>query len=450
MERRFPSAELLRRGIVLGEDDWLIIPELRSGTLCPYGRRRRIDQFIFDLLSPGENRIALEHKSSLQDFHNETKRPSKRAPFLDLANRFYISFNQGCFQDVSIRKMIRDLPRECGLLEIGDAGVREIVPAPYRHIDPLLGDSFRDALKKKSGYMARQEPALRNQVDRLVSEWEAVTETPWAKEALLDQIEEIFRADGWKTKTPAFGSGWRADLLAEKDGRKLAFEIDLDDPRRSFISRRIPEYRRAGVEPFWLLAHEPVFGAVRNELPYMVLGGEPNSPEVEIEGRTLPLERTLAELSSGELGWSLARIDETRSLQAVFFTQQCFSCSEEFPAVLATVQAKCRCGMAVSELHGLHPEDFVSLVIPKLGQISPGGRVPLVMPVSRPTWFDQHHKEIINQCPNCGSEHDPGLLSQAFRQARHGESGEIVRIADHGGSLIGQLPMRLDRRHFCR
>ncbi|NMB77901.1 MAG: hypothetical protein GYA23_02260, partial [Methanomicrobiales archaeon] len=63
------------------------------------------------------------------------------------------------------------------------------------------------------------------------------------------------RAQGWETTVESAGPGrtWVADVLAEKDARKVAFEIQLSSISSKELVERDRKYREAGIESYWLL-----------------------------------------------------------------------------------------------------------------------------------------------------------------------------------------------------
>jgi competence protein CoiA len=68
----------------------------------------------------------------------------------------------------------------------------------------------------------------------------------------------IYRAckdAGWEAQTecPAPDRSWIADVLAEKDGRRIAFEIQISRISVEEIAERDRKYREEGIESYWLL-----------------------------------------------------------------------------------------------------------------------------------------------------------------------------------------------------
>lgn len=72
---------------------------------------------------------------------------------------------------------------------------------------------------------------------------------------LKNQVYQICKSDGWQAQ-PEYESpsrDWRADVFAEKDGRKVVFEIQLSIITLDVLKDREAKYRRDGIESYWIL-----------------------------------------------------------------------------------------------------------------------------------------------------------------------------------------------------
>ncbi len=110
--------------------EWALFFELRNGT----GRKnktlrkkdppRYIDAFAINLWpSKKHRRIAYEIKVSRADFLKELKSPSKRQWAIEISNQFYFIAPQGIIT-------LEELPDGCGLLEVVDDEIVDVVKAP--------------------------------------------------------------------------------------------------------------------------------------------------------------------------------------------------------------------------------------------------------------------------------------------------------------------------------
>jgi Competence protein CoiA-like family len=89
---------------------------------------------------------------------------------------------------------------------------------------------------------------------------------------------EVARAHGWSVTTEMpgtspSGEAWRADVLAQKGGRKIAIEIQWSSETNDEILRRQQRYRESAIRGLWLL-RQPRF-PITQELPAARIGGSP-------------------------------------------------------------------------------------------------------------------------------------------------------------------------------
>lgn len=69
------------------------------------------------------------------------------------------------------------------------------------------------------------------------------------------QIYRICQSEGWETcvEFPAPDRTWISDVYAQRDGRKIAFEIQISTLSPDELERRDQKYRAKGIESYWLL-----------------------------------------------------------------------------------------------------------------------------------------------------------------------------------------------------
>ncbi len=70
----------------------------------------------------------------------------------------------------------------------------------------------------------------------------------------VNAIVEAARNVGWHAETESVLGTRRADVMAEKDGRRVVFEVQLSSQTRAVHNERTREYEGAGAEVVWLLA----------------------------------------------------------------------------------------------------------------------------------------------------------------------------------------------------
>ncbi len=134
-------------------DRWVFVPEVRVGTGYNYGLgpgrgrvnvEQRIDAWAAHCWpSQRHARYAYEIKVARADFLHELKKPMKRAAALRLSNRFYFAAPTGL-----IKK--DELPAECGLVEVSEAGrARVAVEAIWRDCDDMEPGFVISILRKQ-------------------------------------------------------------------------------------------------------------------------------------------------------------------------------------------------------------------------------------------------------------------------------------------------------------
>jgi competence protein CoiA len=72
---------------------------------------------------------------------------------------------------------------------------------------------------------------------------------------IKEQIYRACRAAGWETTVefPALDRSGIADVYAARDGRKIAFEIQISTISPDELAERDTKYRNEGIESYWLL-----------------------------------------------------------------------------------------------------------------------------------------------------------------------------------------------------
>ncbi len=71
------------------------------------------------------------------------------------------------------------------------------------------------------------------------------------------QLYRICQSEGWETSVefPAPDRTWIADVYAERDGRKIVFEIQVSTLSPAVLEERDLKYRAEGIQSYWLLDH---------------------------------------------------------------------------------------------------------------------------------------------------------------------------------------------------
>ena len=98
----------------------IVVPEVSIA----YGGERRVDALVVG--RGNETAIICEVKVSRQDFKHELEQPGKRELALELSSQYFFCAPEGLIKP-------KELPEECGLLELGkDNKIYPTVEAPHR------------------------------------------------------------------------------------------------------------------------------------------------------------------------------------------------------------------------------------------------------------------------------------------------------------------------------
>ncbi len=96
------------------------------------------------------------------------------------------------------------------------------------------------------------------------------------KQAVAERINAL---PGWEAKVeyPAADREWIADVMAfSRDGRRIAFEVQLSEQSKDDYALRTQRYFDAGIGPVWLVPAELYF--LQLEVPHIVTGFRKTSP----------------------------------------------------------------------------------------------------------------------------------------------------------------------------
>lgn len=143
------------------------------------------------------------------------------------------------------------------------------------------------------------------------------SETP-QHQAAKAAVARAAVAAGWNVTIEhrAPDGEWVADVLAEKDGRRVALEIQWSRQSAEDFSWRQERYRRAGVECFWFIHRRNRSTALEAKVPFAVLTGDSAPFGIEATGDIFTdegpaLEAAVAEALDGtDVDEALIRIAE--------------------------------------------------------------------------------------------------------------------------------------------
>lgn len=161
-------------------------------------------------------------------------------------------------------------------------------------------------------------------------------------------------ADGWNATVeyPAPDRSWIADVMAEKNGRRVAFEIQWSRQSAEEFTRRQERYGSDDIECLWIIHRRNLAAAQEAEVPYAVFSDQITDLDViPCEGLFAGDEAApLADVVQHRLaGIQHGRI-EVEVVEASFAMTEmgCFSCKAPSTVwVLDHVKARTRCGQTL-------------------------------------------------------------------------------------------------------
>jgi hypothetical protein len=176
---------------------------------------------------------------------------------------------------------------------------------------------------------------------------------------LKGRLADVARTIGWQTTLEAHGDGFRADVILERDGRRIACEVQLSPCPIDAYRERQDRYRSAGVEAFWFVGSYPEKLKPNADLPIFRVGwpdeeSEPNVGLAEPErygrrGRVvdvaaLPLDTALQMLLDGRLRFA-EHATVQPAVELIGWRPDCWKCSAEGSAWETRQVARTLCGL---------------------------------------------------------------------------------------------------------
>jgi hypothetical protein len=166
----------------------------------------------------------------------------------------------------------------------------------------------------------------------------------------------------WKATVeyPAADRSWIADVLAEKDGRRIALEVQLSRQDSAEFEYRQQRYAEAGIECFWFVHKRNVQAARDAKVPHLVFDGDGGAPHDVFARKAFqePERLFLADMVTAFLSGSY--VDSIRATATELFfeftTMDCFACDKASTIWrLAGVRLTTRCGFTEGFLREYHP-----------------------------------------------------------------------------------------------
>ena len=159
-------------------------------------------------------------------------------------------------------------------------------------------------------------------------------------------VASAVAACGWMAATEVPGPGFVADVLAQRAGARVVFEVQRSRQVLHEYERRQATYAAQGLRCVWLAASVPAGHQAGSHLPLFLLSDWLGHPTVVVAGRRIALPRLVSALLTGACRWRESvhsmRVD-VETLRLV-----CPLCGKVRQVCLTRwVQGRCPCGLAV-------------------------------------------------------------------------------------------------------
>lgn len=165
-------------------------------------------------------------------------------------------------------------------------------------------------------------------------------------------------AVGWGATPEAIGDGWRADVLLEHEGRRLAVEIQWTEQTPEIFKSRQERYEAAGIECIWL------YRVPRGRpMPYYLRSMPVLSVTLQPDGQALcrstseSVAKTLVWILGDSLRWRKTTIDQANAAAQINIYRRPCRCGAWMVLwYMPEVQISCECDELAFDLH---PDEFM-------------------------------------------------------------------------------------------
>lgn len=139
---------------------------------------------------------------------------------------------------------------------------------------------------------------------------------------------------GWTATPEARGPGWVADVLAERDSHRVAFEVQWSQRSEDEYRRRQEKYRASGVRCAWFARHEASVVPPDSDLPvFRLQDGDADGGDlaVELGGQVMPLRDAVLLLLGGRVRFrEWVTGSEVTPARADLHRADCYRCSTPY------------------------------------------------------------------------------------------------------------------------
>lgn len=144
-------------------------------------------------------------------------------------------------------------------------------------------------------------------------------------------IVEAAQAAGWVARPEVSGDGWVADVLAERGGVRIAFEVQWSRQTGDDYLLRQDRYAASGVRAAWFVRHEASVPAPTGRLPVFLLSAHGDTMTADLGGEVMPLSAAVALLLDGKVKYrEYVSNGQPSQLTVDYHETACHKCTRPF------------------------------------------------------------------------------------------------------------------------
>ncbi len=264
-------------------------------------------------------------------------------------------------------------------------------------------------------------------------------------------IIEAATAAGWSADPEVRGDGWIADVLAERDGHKIAVEVQWSAQTRDEYVSRQERYAGTGVRCAWFTRHAGSVPAPSRELPVFLLTPAGDDMTGSIGDRELSLNNAVTALLGGRVQFREYVGDGTPCQTIInLLREKCWKCHRDFLIWNVTgMSATGRCGLTQHDhiSYELFVEDRIEaapMVRQAAAQAAADQPVPLATLARRSTKASGT-TYLAFVCP-CGAVCGDNFVVDLIREAAYGNPYRSI-TSPAGEPGLGRPHWCLDTGH---
>ncbi len=167
---------------------------------------------------------------------------------------------------------------------------------------------------------------------------------------IQQEIRDTLASIGYHSQCEYRGKGWIADVYAERDDIKIAFEVQLSPQSYKKTKERQALYLRDGITACWLFENDPAKKRVEEvDLPVFKILEQDGKLLVSLKGRSeLPLETFVRDFAEGKIKFCRT-LTPLPMVEINIIEYPCYKCGA-INHIYSLSPFKSACNVRISEL----------------------------------------------------------------------------------------------------